>query len=966
MTKKLLSFLLTVSFLLSLCCFAVGADSATFVINDGSIVIKEAEDEVNLAVEQNGQTTLLSPSTLITVVGNGVTTNNITVKNNVTVSIVINNVRIVSPGFLRAPICIDNGETVHLTVIGSNILIADDYMAGLQTSRRSSLTVDGNGTLYAAGGRDAAGIGGGWRSATPGSDAGSIVIGGDVTVIAEGGENGAGIGGGIEGSAKEIAIETSATVSAVGGSGAAGIGSGSGGNVRQISVAGGSESVVFARGGSSGAGIGSGDGGSVTSIIIAGNGRIRAYGGSDAAAVGSGSQGSVSRIKIAGKNELRALAGSNSAAVGTGYKSSGKDITVTENAGVFALGDGGAGIGSGAESSLETITIEQNAYIDSFGGDGAAGIGSGKGSKIGSVTISGNADVLCIGGKDGAGLGGGSGSVPEEITVAGNTKLIAAGGLCGAGIGSGSGAAYKAITISGAANVRAQGGNFGAGIGSGARETAATETPTAKIVITDQSVVETYGGKSASGIGGGVFGAGSILEVSQNAKVTSVADNTVTIKGGADGLSIASPDASPIKLGDYAVDSIPPLPAKPSFIEDPESPTVTPPASGDSEDFPYIVYAPSSSSFDVGQKKFDTLGIDANAAGNGAGCTVAGSIHISGGASLNGQVGDVTLTLVLGDGATDMVITLVKNASYTLPEVVTKTGYTFRGWYDDYNLTIPVSGTVQVTGNRLIYAAWTAVQVELSDSQITPAVKDVFYSYKFETSSGTASTSFVVTMGEVPAGMTLSGDGVLSGTPAVAGKYTFTVAYLNSNGTSGAREVTLAVHTNNTYTFIIKTGTADGAETKAQIMMSFEFTDRLTGEKRVTQTVNLTDFMRAYYDAPFRAGAEESLPLVFEPNVGEPENIILTCDSDDGWFCESVRVVSEGNGAAEAFQKDFEINAWIGREQNVKAGKIFLIIVAVLFGLIALAAAAFVLLARNPKTRRFLKEKGFFRNEKQK
>ncbi|MBQ9544697.1 MAG: InlB B-repeat-containing protein, partial [Clostridia bacterium] len=605
-------------------------------------------------------------------------------------------------------------------------------------------------------------------------------------------------------------------------------------------------------------------------------------------------------------------------------------------------------------------------YIDSFGGDGAAGIGSGKNSRIGSLTVSGNADVLCVGGKEGAGLGGGSGSSPEAVNVAGNSRLIAVGGLCGAGIGSGYGASYPAITVSGAASVRAQGGNYGAGIGSGGRETPETETPTAKIVLTDQSIVSAYGGKSASGVGGGVFGSGSILEVSQNAAVTSGADNTVSVKGSSDGLSFVSPNADPIKLGDYAIDSIPPLPAKPSYIDDPASPTVTPPAQGDSENFPYIVYAPSSTAFEANQKEYDTLGIEANAAGNGAGCTSAGSIHISGGASLNGQVGDVTLTLVLGEGATDMVITLVKNASYTLPESVTKTGYTFRGWYDDYDLTQPVSGTVQVSGDRLIYAAWTAVQVELSDSQITPAVKDVFYSYAFETSSGADSTSFVVTKGEVPAGMILSGDGVLKGTPVLAGKYTFTVAYLNSNGTSGAREVNLTVLTNNTYTFVFKTGTADGADTRAQIMMSFEFTDRLSGEKRVTQSVNITDFLRAYYDNPFRAGAEESLPLVFEPNVGEPENVILTCDSDDGWFCESVKVVSEGNAAADAFQKEFEINAWIGREQNVKAGRVFLIVVAVVLGLILIAAAVFVILAKNPKTRRFLKEKGFFKNEKQK
>ena len=966
--KKLLSVILTAVFLASIFTFAAAADAVTLVIDEGSIVIGEAEDGVSLLVTQNDVPQTLSPDTVITVVGNAVTSNNITVKNNVSVSVVLNNVKIVYPGFLKSPFVIDNGENVKLTLIGENVFIANDYMAGLQTSKRSVLTVDGSGSLSAVGGADAAGIGGGWRTHTPGSDAGTIVIGGDVTVFAKGGKNGAGIGGGITGSARLIEISTSGTVAAIGGEGAAGIGSGSGGDIRQIKLV--SAGNILTSGGDGGAGAGSGNGGSVTNVIVGAQTKLRAYGGKGAAGIGSGSNGSVSRIDLREDCFIRAMSGEGAAAIGTGEASTGSQITLTNNAQVFALGINGAGIGTGISSAMGSILIEQTAYVDAFGGDGAAAIGSGRDSTLESVAVQGNPDIFCIGGSGGAGIGGGANCTPKSITVAGGCVINTVGGFMGAGIGSGSGAAYPDMSFSGSAIITAQGGNYGAGIGSGAKESADVATPTAKITITDQVTADCRGGKDAAGIGGGAFGAGSILEISLNAKVTAVSDNTISVIDTSDGLSVRSPKADPVKLGELAVDSIPQTLPEPDITKllavpgtDP-SPAQPQPQGAEDESFSYIIYAPSAAKFDAGQKKYEPFSVAANEAGNGAGCAVSGSIHISGGASLNGQFGDVTLTLVLGEGATDMVITLAQDSVYTLPESVTKTGYSFKGWYEDYDLTVPVSGQVRITEDKLIYAAWEAVQVELNADAIDPAFKDVPYSYKFTASAGSDSTSFVVTMGQLPMGVILTQDGTLTGTPVIAGKYVFTVAFLNSNGTSGAREVVMNVYTNSTYVFTVKTGDVDGAESKGDMMMEFDFVDRFTGERSTTQKVNLTEFLRAYYNDPLQKGATVELPMVFEPNVGEPTDLRLTSDSEDGWLCESVSVSFEGNETAQAFKKDFTFNSWIGREQNVHAGKIFLIVVISILALIIIAGLVFIAMTKFPRTRRFLKNHGFLRGKK--
>ena len=135
----------------------------------------------------------------------------------------------------KAAVRVEGGGDAAIELDGDNELKSGSHNAGLEKNGNESsgkLTIkddnDTKGSLTAEGGKDGAGIGGGYESG-----AGNIEITGG-TVEAVGGEGAAGIGGGVYGPGRDIEI-SGGKVSATGGSysgdprpGAAGIGDGAG------------------------------------------------------------------------------------------------------------------------------------------------------------------------------------------------------------------------------------------------------------------------------------------------------------------------------------------------------------------------------------------------------------------------------------------------------------------------------------------------------------------------------------------------------------------------------------------------------------------------------------------------------------------------------------------------------------------------------------------------------------------
>jgi sugar lactone lactonase YvrE len=91
-----------------------------------------------------------------------------------------------------------------------------------------------------------------------------------------------------------------------------------------------------------------------------------------------------------------------------------------------------------------------------------------------------------------------------------------------------------------------------------------------------------------------------------------------------------------------------------------------------------------------------------------------------------------------------------------------------------------VTQTIAVSGTA------TAVTVTLSPSSLSAPVLGTLYNVSLSASGGTSPYTFTILSGSLPAGLSLSTSGVLSGTPTAAGSFTFTVqAQDSTSGESG-------------------------------------------------------------------------------------------------------------------------------------------------------------------------------------
>lgn len=157
-------------------------------------------------------------------------------------------------------------------------------------------------------------------------------------------------------------------------------------------------------------------------------GSLLAVGNSDSAGIGGsskGGNGNTSNITITGGN-ITAISGWYGAGIGGGDKGYGKDITITGNATVKASGYHGAGIGGGpgggSSDGSGKVTISGHANVIAFSNAGA-GIGGGA-SGCADVTISEDATVFAQGYNGGTGIGTGETADPNTSTSVGNRTSI--------------------------------------------------------------------------------------------------------------------------------------------------------------------------------------------------------------------------------------------------------------------------------------------------------------------------------------------------------------------------------------------------------------------------------------------------------------------------------------------------------------------------------------------------------------
>lgn len=81
----------------------------------------------------------------------------------------------------------------------------------------------------------------------------------------------------------------------------------------------------------------------------------------------------------------------------------------------------------------------------------------------------------------------------------------------------------------------------------------------------------------------------------------------------------------------------------------------------------------------------------------------------------------------------------------------------------------------------------------ITSAPLADATVDEAYSVQLEATGGVAPYAWSLSTGDLPPGMGLSGDGLLSGTPSVQGEYPITVIVTDTGGASGTKDLTLRV-----------------------------------------------------------------------------------------------------------------------------------------------------------------------------
>lgn len=156
-------------------------------------------------------------------------------------------------------------------------------------------------------------------------------------------------------------------------------------------------------------------------------GSLLAVGNSDSAGIGGsskGGNGNTSNITITG-GSITVISGWYGAGIGGGDNGYGKDITITGDATVKASGYHGAGIGGGPGGGSDgsgKVTISGHANVTAFSNAGA-GIGGGA-FGCADVTISEDATVFAQGYNGGTGIGTGDTADPNTSTSVGNRTSI--------------------------------------------------------------------------------------------------------------------------------------------------------------------------------------------------------------------------------------------------------------------------------------------------------------------------------------------------------------------------------------------------------------------------------------------------------------------------------------------------------------------------------------------------------------
>lgn len=318
----------------------------------------------------------------------------------------------------------------------------------------------------------------------------------------------------------------------------------------------------------------------------------------------------------------------------------------------------------------------------------------------------------------------------------------------------------------------------------------------------------------------------------------------------------------------------------------------------------------------IGEKdSFDTQGISSNNVGAGAGCTMNGSFSIRDTATINGNIASATVHLEYGASIGKLSYDCVSGESFTLPQNITCPGYIFKGWFTDEALTSPANGTFNVSSNLTFYAKWEVVPVSIQkDFKFSSAALGVAYSDRLQLQVASANFTVSVSSGQLPKGLSLDATtGTVSGTPTDLGTYEFTLLIIDANGTRTEESYSISVFQPVEMTFTFHTSKNEHSGTTGDISFYYTYRDRGTGALKESAPINLTQELGKLNANALKPESVDVLKLSVGAFVGEPVQLFFeNTNPEDGYRIDKVVISSPGGDSMPAFEKTYQINAWIG------------------------------------------------------
>jgi putative cell wall-binding protein len=175
-------------------------------------------------------------------------------------------------------------------------------------------------------------------------------------------------------------------------------------------------------------------------------------------------------------------------------------------------------------------------------------------------------------------------------------------------------------------------------------------------------------------------------------------------------------------------------------------------------------------------------------------------------------------------------------------------------------LVAMVGATLAALGS--VSAAQAATPLSISTASLPTALVGTTYSQALAAGGGTSPYSWTVTAGSLPAGLALSADGIITGTPTVRGKATFTVTVTDAAAANATE--TLALPVSSTPVSVLA-----GADRFATAVAVSQRAYSASGSAGAVVLARADDYPDALVGAAF--AASKNAPLLFASGGTLPE-----------------------------------------------------------------------------------------------